>query len=60
MIEWLFTLLIFLLVIAGMAIGVLRGGRAITGSCGGLNHIPGIESDCGGSCRKACPNRKSD
>ncbi|MGV6816058.1 MAG: (Na+)-NQR maturation NqrM [Thiotrichales bacterium] len=58
MIEWLFTLLIFLLVMAGMAIGVLRGRRAISGSCGGLNQIPGVESDCGGTCRKPCARRR--
>lgn len=58
MIEWLFTLLIFLLVMAGMAIGVLRGRSAISGSCGGLNQIPGVESDCGGTCRKPCARRR--
>ena len=58
MIEWLLALLVFLLVIAGMAIGVLRGRSAISGSCGGLNRIPGVESDCGGSCRAACPKRR--
>jgi hypothetical protein len=58
MIEWLFTLLVFLAVVAAMAVGVLRGGRAISGSCGGLSRIPGIESDCGGTCRNPCKYRK--
>lgn len=58
MIEWLLSMLVFLLVVVGMAIGVLWGRRAISGSCGGLNHIPGVESDCGGSCRRPCRNRK--
>lgn len=58
MIEWLFTLLVFLLVMVGMAIGVLRGRSAISGSCGGLNQIPGVESDCGGVCRKPCSRRR--
>ena len=57
MIEWVLTLIVFLLVIAGMAIGVLRGRKAISGSCGGLNQIPGIEADCGGTCRSKCKKR---
>ena len=51
MLELAFTLLLFLLAFLGMAIGVLRGGRGITGSCGGLAHLPGITSDCNGACR---------
>jgi hypothetical protein len=57
MIEFALTLVIFLLVVTGMAIGVLRGRPAISGSCGGLNHIPGVESDCGGTCRVTCKRR---
>jgi len=51
MIELLFALGLFLLAFLGMAVGVLRGGRGITGSCGGLAHLPGVTSDCGGACR---------
>ncbi|MBK5968952.1 MULTISPECIES: hypothetical protein [Thiorhodovibrio] len=51
MFELAFALLLFLLAFLGMAIGVLRGGRGIAGSCGGLAHLPGITSDCGGACR---------
>ena len=40
------------LAIAGMAIGVMARGRPITGSCGGLNKLPGLEGDCG---TEACP-----
>ncbi len=40
------------LAIAGMAVGVMLRGRPITGSCGGLNKLPGLESDCG---TEACP-----
>lgn len=58
MIEILFSILVFLLVILGMSIGVLRGRRHIEGSCGGLNKIPGIESDCGGACRRSCKKRR--
>ncbi|MGB0723373.1 MAG: (Na+)-NQR maturation NqrM [Gammaproteobacteria bacterium] len=59
MIEVLASITIFGLVVAGMAIGVLRGRAAIQGSCGGLNAIPGIESDCGGTCRRPCPNKEA-
>ena len=59
MIEWLLTLVIFIGVMAGMAIGVLKGRHAISGSCGGLNQIPGVESDCGGTCRAKCKKRKN-
>ena len=41
------TLLFFLLVIAGMSIGVMFGRRAISGSCGGLGNQ---EGDGDGSC----------
>jgi hypothetical protein len=58
MLEWLLALLVFLLVIAGMAIGVLRGRAPISGSCGGLNRIPGVDSDCAGACRASCPKRR--
>ena len=60
MIEMLAAIVVFALVIIGMAIGVLRGREAIQGSCGGLNQLPGIRSDCGGACRvgKICPNRE--
>jgi len=59
MIEWLLTLLVFIGVVAGMAIGVIKGRQAISGSCGGLNRIPGVESDCGGVCRAKCKKRKA-
>jgi uncharacterized protein len=57
--EILFALLIFLLAFAGLAVGVLAGRRGVTGSCGGLNQLPGVGSDCGGACRAPggiCPN----
>lgn len=60
MIEWLLTLLVFMLAIAGMAIGVLKGRKAITGSCGGLNRIPGVQSDCGGRCQATCKRREGE
>jgi len=57
MIEILFSIAIFALVAVALGIGVLRGRRAIQGSCGGLNRIPGVESDCGGACRRPCRKR---
>ena len=33
----LLSFIVILLVIAGMAVGVMNGRRAISGSCGGLN-----------------------
>ena len=57
MIEWLLTLLVFIGVMAGMAIGVIKGRQAISGSCGGLNRIPGVESDCGGA---AAPSARKE
>ncbi len=37
------SFLVMLLVVAGMAVGVIVSGRRITGSCGGLSAIPGVE-----------------
>ncbi|MEJ2514406.1 MAG: (Na+)-NQR maturation NqrM [Gammaproteobacteria bacterium] len=34
------------------------GRPRIEGSCGGLNNLPGVESDCGGTCRRPCPRRR--
>jgi hypothetical protein len=48
----LLSLTIFLLVIAGMSIGVMNGRKAISGSCGGLNGSGGCELCTGkGQCR---------
>jgi len=49
---------VFLLAVLGMALGALVSGRRIEGSCGGLNRIPGVESDCGGICRRPCAARR--
>ena len=40
------ALIIFLLVMAGMAVGVIFSNRRITGSCGGLGAVPGVDQ-CG-------------
>jgi hypothetical protein len=62
MIEFLFALIVFALAFTGLAAGVLAGRGGVTGSCGGLNQIPGLSSDCGGACRRGevCPNRSDD
>jgi hypothetical protein len=58
MAEFILSLLVFLAAVTGMSIGVLRGRRAIQGSCGGLGNIPGISPDCGGSCQRPCPRKR--
>jgi hypothetical protein len=60
MMEFLFAFLLFGLAFAGLAAGVLAGRPAVTGSCGGLSRLPGIDSDCAGACRRGalCPNRR--
>ena len=45
MIEFFLIFVILLLIVAGMAIGVLRGRKPIAGTCGGLNNMGG-----GGTC----------
>lgn len=59
MLEFGFALLFFSLAFTGLALGVLNGRAALKGSCGGLNQIPGLQSDCGGACRRGqvCPNQ---
>jgi len=59
MVEFLFSLVIFALAAVALGIGVLRGRRGIQGSCGGLNNIPGMTSDCGGACRRPCSKRRN-
>ena len=59
------ALFVFLLVVTGMAIGVIVSNRRITGSCGGLSAIPGADrcNICGRDLRKAsdsvCGKRKA-
>lgn len=49
------TFAVFILVIAGMAIGVIFHRKSITGSCGGLSAM-GIEKEC--DCPEPCDARK--
>ncbi|MFC3606497.1 (Na+)-NQR maturation NqrM [Stutzerimonas tarimensis] len=60
--TWLLVFLIMLLVVAGMAVGVIMGRKPIAGSCGGIANL-GIEKDecpiCGGNQDK-CDEANSD
>jgi uncharacterized protein len=58
MLTYVIAFLLFATVIAGMSVGIMFGRPRIEGSCGGLNRIPGAESDCGGACRRPCANRR--
>ena len=50
------TLIIFLLVFLGMALGYILRRKSIRGSCGGLDAI-GIEKEC--DCPEPCEARKA-
>lgn len=56
---FLITFSVFVLVMIGMAIGVIVNDRAIKGSCGGLNDIEGLKGACD-ICegKKVCSRRK--
>ena len=60
MTELLASILVFGLAVAGLGLGLLRGRRGIQGSCGGLNNLPGVDSDCHGACRRPCRKRRQD
>lgn len=53
------ALIVFLMVVAGMAVGVIFSNRRITGSCGGLNVIPGADR-CGVCGRDFGDNSEPD
>ncbi len=53
-------MLVFGAAVAALCLGTMLGGRRIAGSCGGLGNLPGIQSDCGGACRRpggVCPKK---
>lgn len=53
--TWLLVLGLMLLVMLGMAVGVMLGGKPIAGSCGGIANL-GIEKECSicGGDRQKC------
>lgn len=51
------TFLVMLLAVAAMAVGLVLGGRRMSGSCGGLNNIKGLEGSCE-VCEKPCEKRQ--
>lgn len=53
MTTFFITLGVFLIAMAGMAVGVLISNRRIKGSCGGL---AGFKDDQGNSICEACTN----
>ncbi|KLV06792.1 hypothetical protein ABT56_07910 [Photobacterium aquae] len=53
--TYLLTVIVFLLVIAGMAIGWVVKRKSIQGSCGGLANV-GVEKECG--CKEPCDEHK--
>lgn len=60
--TWLLAFALMLLVVFGMAIGVIMGRKPIAGSCGGIANL-GIEKDdcpiCGGDSNK-CEEANSE
>ncbi|GAB4305055.1 MAG: hypothetical protein Kow0083_15530 [Methylophaga sp.] len=63
MTTFIAAFILLLLVVAGMAIGVMFGRPSIKGSCGGLNQI-GLGGSCGGACsleeKEECARRKAE
>ncbi|NGX16630.1 (Na+)-NQR maturation NqrM [Wenzhouxiangella sp. XN24] len=59
MAVFVLSFLIFATAIGAMAIGVMCGRPRIEGSCGGLNRVAGVDSDCGGACRRPCARRRA-
>ncbi|TXH91449.1 MAG: (Na+)-NQR maturation NqrM [Pseudomonas sp.] len=53
--TWLLVFVIMLLVVLGMAVGVIFGRKPIAGSCGGIANL-GIEKQCSicGGNREKC------
>ncbi|MWV18112.1 (Na+)-NQR maturation NqrM [Pseudomonas sp. L-22-4S-12] len=61
--TWLLVFGLMLLVVLGMAVGVIFGRKPIAGSCGGIANL-GIEKECSicGGSREKCEevNRDQD
>ena len=52
MTTFIATFVILLLIVAGMAIGVIMGRKPISGTCGGLNNGDSSCQLCGGDPKK--------
>ena len=56
MIEIVLSIFVFLLLFCGMAVGLIFGGKPISGSCGGVGKVlgePDYHCDiCGGDAKK--------
>ncbi|MDE3739594.1 MULTISPECIES: (Na+)-NQR maturation NqrM [Pseudomonas] len=59
--TFLLVFLIMLLVVLGMAVGVIMGRKPIAGSCGGIANL-GIEKECSicGGNREKCEEVSRD
>ena len=57
--TFIVSFVIFAIVVAAMAVGVIVNNRSIKGSCGGLNDIDGLQGACD-ICegRKACRRKQ--
>jgi hypothetical protein len=62
MTVFIITFFVLILIVAGMAIGIIAGRPALKGSCGGLNQI-GLSGSCSGACsateKQECELRKA-
>jgi uncharacterized protein len=58
---WLIVFGVMLLVVAGMALGVMNGRRPLAGSCGGIALL-GIEKECAfcGGDKANCKRQKHE
>lgn len=59
--TWLVTFAVLLLVVLGMAVGVIAGRKPLAGSCGGIANL-GIEKECSicGGDRQKCEEVNSE
>ena len=53
---FLMSFVVITLAVLGMAVGMLCGRRALTGSCGGLQSVEGFDTVCE-SCTSPCAMR---
>ena len=55
MVIFLIAFSSMLAVVLGMSIGLIISKKRLKGSCGGIDSIPGLKSDC--SCGSPCDKR---